>query len=331
MDNLIASSAARLFAEAASPEAVRGMTDRVSVSPLWGAVAEAGFLDALTGEEAGGAGLGLDAVLPLLLSAGRQAVPVPVGPALLARAVAAKAGVSLPDGVVAIASGQRLDGDRLAADVPGGEFADLVLVQRGDEAVVLEAAGAGAEPTGEGSVCRMAWPAAALAAAPSLGTIALLAAGARFEAAEMAGAIETIFAMTLGYANERSQFGRPIGKFQAVQQQLAVMTELTHAARAAAALAFPVGADLSGHGDIARIAAAKVRIGEAAAEIAAMAHGLHGAIGMTHELNLHLYVDRLRRGRLRFGSERHWAWKLGRLVLAADGDTALDFVRARIA
>jgi acyl-CoA dehydrogenase len=331
MDDLIASSAARLFAEAAPPELIRRLGDRASSAGLWGAIADSGFLDALVPEARGGAGLDLSAVLPILLASGRHAVPLPVGATLVARALAADAGVAVPDGPVAIASSATRSNDGLLADVPGGELAEAVLVTDGDHVRLMPSASATASPSGEGTFHRMAWSADAVAKAPLLAGFDLLAIGARLEAAEMAGAIETIFAMTLTYANDRSQFGRPIGKFQAVQQQLAVMTELVHVARAAAELAHPADADLTGAADIARIATAKIRIGEAAAQAAGIAHAVHGAIGMTEELNLHLFVERLRRGRLRYGSERIWAGRLGQVALAATGGTALDLVRARIA
>ena len=52
---------------------------------------------------------------------------------------------------------------------------------------------------------------------------------------------------------------------------------------------------------------------------------------MTEELNLHLFIERLRQGRLRYGSERQWAARLGQMALAETGGTMLDFVRRRIA
>ena len=143
-------------------------------------------------------------------------------------------------------------------------------------------------------------------------------------ATQMAGAMEAILDLSVRYANDRVQFGRPIGKFQAIQQQLAVMTEKVHAARAAAQLA------AASPGSIEAVAAAKLVVGEAAGEATAIAHAVHGAIGMTEELDLHLLSERLRRGRLRYGSERHWAERLGSAVLAASGGTLLDFTRRQV-
>ena len=57
------------------------------------------------------------------------------------------------------------------------------------------------------------------------------ATGAAIAAALLVGAMERAFEITVAFANDRTQFGRPIGKFQAVQQQISVMAEQTFAAK----------------------------------------------------------------------------------------------------
>lgn len=319
-DTLIADSADRLMAEVATPAAVRGLTDRASAAPVWSLLAESGFLDALVAEARGGAGLTAAETLPILLAAGRHALPLPLGATMAARAAIAAAGEAVPEGMIALAASARSEGGDLVAQVPAGEFADAVLVPTEGGATLLAADMAMIEVTGESTLCRMRWRGAN---GPRLAGFDALLAGARIEAAETAGAMEAMFAATLRYANDRSQFGKPIGKFQAVQQQLAVMTELVHGARAAADLA------AFAPGRMEAVATAKITIGEAAAEVVAIAHAVHGAIGMTEELDLHLLSDRLRRGRLRYGSERHWAGRLGAAVLDTPEGTLLDFVRSR--
>ena len=105
------------------------------------------------------------------------------------------------------------------------------------------------------------------------------------------------------YAGERVQFGRPIGRFQAVQQQLALAAaEVAAASAAAEAAARAADAD----GVLAAelpIAMAKARTSEAAGAVARIAHQVHGAIGFTREHDLRLRHDAAvgvaRRGRLR--------------------------------
>jgi alkylation response protein AidB-like acyl-CoA dehydrogenase len=125
--------------------------------------------------------------------------------------------------------------------------------------------------------------------------------------------------MTAGYARERRQFGRAIGQFQAVQQNLAVLAGQAASAAAAAGLAAEAVAAW-GPGLLPAVAAAKVRTGEAAGQAAAIAHQVHGAIGFTQEHRLHHYTRRLWAWRDAFGREAEWAQVLGRHLIAAGPD-----------
>jgi acyl-CoA dehydrogenase len=137
----------------------------------------------------------------------------------------------------------------------------------------------------------------------------LRAVGAALRAQQMAGALERVLEMTTQYALDRTQFGRPIGKFQAVQQNLAVLAGQTAAAGAAADMAAEaVGETIQ----LLPIAAAKARCGEAAGIGAAIAHQVHGAIGFTHEHSLHFLTKRLWSWRDEFGNETMWNRYTGR-------------------
>src|SRR3546814_15581816 len=103
--------------------------------------------------------------------------------------------------------------------------------------------------------------------------------------------------LTILYAQERVQFGRPLCKFQAIQQHIAVIGCESAAMMMAAHYAFSC-AD-SGSPELA-IMAAKIKTGIAAGKIASLAHAVHGAIGFTHEHQLHHYSRRL------------WSWQIGR-------------------
>jgi acyl-CoA dehydrogenase len=146
---------------------------------------------------------------------------------------------------------------------------------------------------------------------------ALHALGAVMRSAQMAGALQSILEMTVQYAQERVQFGRPIGRFQAVQQNLAVLAGQTAAATAAAEAAIEAAArDL----DSPAVAASKIRAGEAAGIGAAIAHQMHGAIGFTQEHRLHHLTRRLWSWRDEFGNEAYWARRLGGAVATAGAD-----------
>ncbi|WP_407839629.1 acyl-CoA dehydrogenase family protein [Streptomyces sp. DSM 116496] len=115
-------------------------------------------------------------------------------------------------------------------------------------------------------------------------------------AAEQAGAAARALEVTVRYAKERVQFGRPIGSFQAVKHRLADLHTAVEGARslalaAAAADAAPEGA-----------AAAKSACSEAYAYVAGEMIQLHGGIGITWEHEAHEYFKRAHGSALLFGS-----------------------------
>ena len=140
-----------------------------------------------------------------------------------------------------------------------------------------------------------------------------LAALAR--AMQMAGALEAILSMTITHVEERSQFGRPLAKFQVIQHALAVMASEVAAATAAADHA---AGKLEEGGDAAPLAIgiARARIGEACSKVAAAAHQLHGAIGYAREHRLHLYTTAVWKWRDEFGTQAWWTRLVGQMALA---------------
>jgi acyl-CoA dehydrogenase len=153
---------------------------------------------------------------------------------------------------------------------------------------------------------------------------ALRALGAVMRSAQMAGALQSVLAMSVQYASERVQFGRPIGRFQAVQQNLAVLAGQAAAATAAA----EAGIEAAGDADALAVAAAKIRAGEAAGIGAAIAHQVHGAIGFTQEHRLHYSTRRLWSWRDEFGNEAYWARRLGARLAAAGADRLWQSITA---
>ena len=133
----------------------------------------------------------------------------------------------------------------------------------------------------------------------------------------MAGALEASLALAVQYANDRVQFGRPIGKFQAIQHLLAVLAGQVAASSAAADAAVEASGSAA---DEFMVAVAKARIGEAAGKSAEIAHQVHGAMGFTREHNLHYVTRRLWSWRDEFGNESHWQVRLGRMVAAKGAD-----------
>jgi len=143
----------------------------------------------------------------------------------------------------------------------------------------------------------------------------------------MAGAMDRVLEMSVMFAGDRMQFGRPLGKFQALQQLISVMAEQTFAAKMAANIGF--SAD-NWKANPATAAIAKSRTSESAAIVAANSHALHGAIGATEEFDLQLYTRRLHEWRYAFGGETYWNQRIGRKLLASGNASVLDDIRAMV-
>jgi acyl-CoA dehydrogenase len=324
-DDLLADSIEQLLAGVATPHAIRAIEAGGSPTALWSAIEESGFCDALVAEDRGGAGLGLDDVFAIIEACGRHALPLPLAQTMVARALLSRAGHSAPPGSIALAttSGPSTD----AVLVSYGAVADQVLLADGSRLTLLDATAAVREPLDEGSIdAWLRWPADALAK-PAFRTdssVDLRSVEACLLAGQMSGAMRQVLRATLQYANERSQFGRSIGKFQAIQHQLSVMAEHTEAGRMAARMACATG-DVVASPLLSAVA--KARTSEAAALVASIAHAVHGAIGITEEYDLQLRTRRLHALRAAAGAESYWNMRVGRALLASRHATVPEFVR----
>lgn len=147
----------------------------------------------------------------------------------------------------------------------------------------------------------------------------------------MAGAMGQALALSIEHVNTRQQFGRPLGKFQAVQQSLAVMAcEVRAVEAAAAALAARLDAvNLDATAADFEIAASKLRANRAVGIVTAIAHQVHGAIGFTEEYDLHRVTIPLMRWRSAHGNDAYWAKRLGRQVADFGGRGLWEAMTAR--
>jgi acyl-CoA dehydrogenase len=139
----------------------------------------------------------------------------------------------------------------------------------------------------------------------------------------MIGCMERCMDYALVYANERVQFGRAIGKFQAIQHMLAVAAGHFAAASATADALFETQrlAD-----DAFAVAIAKSRCGEAAGHISAVCHQVHGAMGFTQEHPLHFASRRLWAWRDEWEAESFWQERIGRMICAQGGEQFWPFL-----
>ncbi len=346
-DTLIADSVARLFAEqvdkGARERAETGVIDR----GLWQRVIDAGWPLMLATPAAGGLGLGWPAAYPVLRGLGAWQVPLPLAETMVAAQLLSQAGLQVPDlaegPLTLIEQGRcntllaRDDGASVlisgtAHHVPWARHARAALVSLAGSAgatgqlVLLDLRRPGVSllphtnSAGLPSDTLLLHDARCLAVAANPLPLAqpVWTLGAVARCAMMAGALEWMLEQTVRYAGERVQFGKPIGKNQAVQHNLALLAGDVAAARIAALVAandLPLPGTIDGDAGWFSAAVAKVRCGEAATRGTAIAHQVHGAIGFTQEHALHFATRRLWAWREEFGSDASWAGELGRAAI----------------
>ena len=331
--DMLRETAEKLF-RAHCDTATRRSADQGSwPAALWAAIAEAELHRALIPEEAGGFGVAVTDALSLLQVAGAHAAPIPLAETMLATWFLAHAGLDIPAGPISIGpvcdsedvaltqadGGWRVEG--ALTRVPWARDVDNLVVLTGPW-VALIGKQAWSIEAGE-NVAReprdtVRFDGLAVAVGRTDMTPRdLLAVGAAMRTQQIAGALIRLTEMTTRYAQDRVQFGRPIGRFQAVQQNLAVLAGQTAAAVAVADVAAQAMADGV---QILPIAAAKARAGEAAGVAAAIAHQVHGAIGFTFEHDLHFLTRRLWSWRDEFGKDSAWNQLLGRHMARAGAD-----------
>jgi alkylation response protein AidB-like acyl-CoA dehydrogenase len=116
---------------------------------------------------------------------------------------------------------------------------------------------------------------------------------------EMLGGAEAVLDMTVEYAKQRTQFGRPVGSFQAVQHHCANMaTDVEGCRYIAYQAAWRVSEELPADREVSM---AKAWVSAAYGRVCATAHQCHGAIGFTKEHNLQLYTRRAKAQELAYG------------------------------
>jgi acyl-CoA dehydrogenase len=342
-DHIVAETAARIFADLADPQTINQAKDGGWKEPLWRALEEAGLTLAWVPEHLGGSGASLGDGFAVLGEAGRHAVSVPLAETMLAGWLLARAGIESPIGPMSIAPTRtheriRIEGGRLhgQAIVPfaSGTHHIAVLTEAKVALVAAEACrvSEGRTLAGEPAPLVDFSGAEPLEFAPtSAGAEQFLLMGAAVRAMQTTGALQTVLSMSVSYANERVAFERKIGKFQAVQQNLARLAGEAAAALAAAGSATDAMADHSASQEAVflEVASAKIRCAEAAAEGAAIAHQVFGAIGFTQEHVLHRFTLRMLGWRDDFGSESWWAAELGRRVARRGVDEFWPLVASR--
>ncbi|MFJ4291867.1 acyl-CoA dehydrogenase family protein [Cupriavidus sp. NPDC089707] len=322
----------RPLRELCTVEALRRIEAGEGAGALWAQIDALGYTDALMPAELGGAGLALADTHPLFFAAGRAGLSLPFAETAVARALLASAGHQPGGGCIVIAAAAMTDGDAVIChDVQDAALSEFVLVSRTGEWLLLPRAAAefvpGAyRPALSADTLRWSDAGHAVFRFPVQGADGVVIHNA-LQAAAMAGTMARVTDLTVLYANDRKQFGRAIGKFQAVQQDIAVLASQAATAEMASRLGCASAGPLP---DPLLAATAMLRACEAAARVASIAHAVHGAIGMTEEHELGLFTRRLHESRSA-GAHVRCAATLGREVLARRGMPVVDFVRTHLA
>lgn len=326
--DLLRDTATRLFQDLCEPAALREAEGGIWPAALWRAVEDAGLPKALVPESAGGSGVAFADAMVIVHAAGWFALPLPLPETMLAGWLLARAGLPIPDGPMTVANGDdvsltrnergcfprgtatRVPWAREPTTIVAMDNAGLVTILPRDDCAIEPGENVAREPR---DTVKLGGRTAVTGDA-RLDRRQLRAVGAALRAQQIAGALDRVLDMTTRYALDRTQFGRPIGKFQAVQQNLAVLAGQAAAAGAAAGMAAEAVDETI---RLLPIAAAKARCGEAAGIGASIAHQVHGAIGFTHEHSLHFLTKRLWSWRDEFGNETEWNQFTGRHMAKA--------------
>lgn len=144
---------------------------------------------------------------------------------------------------------------------------------------------------------------------------------AMVRAIQVCAALDRAVALSIEHVASRLQFGRPLAKFQAVQNLISDAAAESALARAAteAALNTAVGTGWQSAQLDFQIATARSCAGHAASVVTRNAHQVHGAIGTTHEHRLHEYTRAALAWRSEYGSVRYWDDQVAAAAVAAGG------------
>ena len=339
-DTMIEHSTARLFGDKVDKALLERFETGLFPAELWQLAVDSGFDMALASEAAGGIGETWTGAWPVMRGIGYWQVPLPLAETMIATMLLSLAGIERPDGPITLieqglANTLRASGDGAGLKlggtvhhVPWARHCPAALVSiagTGLALVDLHAPGVSITErldkarTPSDTVSFDGTGVLACAPNPMVGlTHPVFTLGALARSMMMVGALEWLLEQSVQYAGDRVQFGKPIGRNQAIQQPLALMAGDVASARLASLIAArdaPSSTSSDCRSTVFSTAVAKIRSGEAATRGTSIAHQTHGAIGFTYEHRLNFATRRLWSWREDFGADSWWAERLGRAAI----------------
>ena len=272
--------------------------------------------------EQGGAGLGLVELSLVATEMGRTLFPSPfltsIGAALplllhcgsneqIARHASA---IASGDSIAAVASGTklRLEGGQLSGEalVAFGHVADVLIMLADGQALLVPTGGLRIERLTSMDLsrplARIGFDGTPAEPMPRADGVDRALDEARVAlAAECVGGADAALAATVDYSQQRIQFGRPIGSFQALKHRMADMLIAVEAARSAVYYAAAARDEDSAEAASAAAIAHATAI-ETFEDIAAGMIQIHGGMGFTWEHDAHLFFKRARGSVTLFGT-----------------------------
>lgn len=303
----------RILADTVGKAEIDRAEERQLPEPLFAALVANGITSMLLPEDTGGIGASLGDAAIILRAAGDAAAPGPLLETILGQKILACSGLEPAQGLLSLVFIDEALGlivspwrDAVLHQVPWSQSVEKILIVSRNEneaqLFVSDPAGWTTEPgmdaAGEPRD-RLTAEAIDVTLANCGDYDSWICAASMLRAAQILGSAEWSLQRSIKYASERKQFGREIGKFQAVQQMLA---ELAGHILASATIVEAAAEDC--HPTM--VAAARSRLGDAADAAIAISHQVHGALGFSQEYALNSRTRRLMAWRDDFGSVLYW-------------------------
>ncbi len=328
MKEMIIDSTTKIMESYSTKEVVNDAENGKWASQLWNSLNQLGMLTVAVPEELGGNGGDFDDALSILSIAGKYSAPIPLAETYMVNWILAEFGIKVKNEIMTLSCDHQQELFQFhresdcwivngkATNVPWGRNSESILVMgetkdevilsliKLEKAKIIQGKNMAGEPRDQVifnhvpvSDCIII-PIERLEIENKIKYI-----GALTRIVMMAGGLEKVLELVINHSKERSQFGRPLYKFQAIQQHISNLAGETAAAQTAANYAV---SQFGKSSYIKEIALAKIRVNEAVGKANRVAHQVLAAIGFTHEHILHHSTRRLWSWRDEFGTETDW-------------------------